>query len=162
MNNFTYQNPTRIYFGKGEIQRLDEALAKDEKILLLYGGGSIFRNGVYEQVREALANRNVVEFGGIEANPTYETLMKAVELARAEGVTFLLAVGGGSVLDGTKFVAAAIPFEGEPWDIVSKRAKIAKATPLGSVLTLPATGSEMNPTAVISRTSTRISPRQGL
>lgn len=155
MNNFTYQNPTRIYFGKGEIQRLDEALAKDEKILLLYGGGSIFRNGVYEQVREALANRNVVEFGGIEANPTYETLMKAVELARAEGVTFLLAVGGGSVLDGTKFVAAAIPFEGEPWDIVSKRAKITKATPLGSVLTLPATGSEMNPTAVISRTSTR-------
>lgn len=155
MNNFTYHNPTRIYFGKGEIKKLDQALSQDEKILLLYGGGSILRNGVHDQVRKALGGRSVVEFGGIEANPRYETLMKAVELARREGITFLLAVGGGSVLDGTKFVAAAIPFEGEPWDIVSKGTKPARAIPLGSVLTLPATGSEMNPTAVISRSSTR-------
>lgn len=155
MNNFTYHNPTRIYFGKGQIRKLDEALPEAGTILMLYGGGSIKRNGVYDQVQAALGDRRVLEFGGIEPNPTYETLMQAVELARREGVTYLLSVGGGSVLDGTKFVAAAIPFEGEPWEILAKGRKPERAVPLGAVLTLPATGSEMNANAVVSRTATR-------
>jgi NADP-dependent alcohol dehydrogenase len=127
-----------------------------QRFLLTYGGGSIFQNGVYEQVKKALEGRNIVEFGGIEANPTYETLMQAVELGRKEEITFLLAVGGGSVLDGTKFIAAAIPFEGDDaWQIVTGQAKFKKAIPIGSVLTLPATGSEMNYFAVISKKSTQ-------
>jgi len=155
MNNCTFHNPTRIYFGKGQIAKLAEAVPKEGKTLLLYGGGSIMRNGVYDQTKAALGDREVVEFGGIEANPTYETLMKAVDLACAEGVTFLLSVGGGSVLDGTKFVAAAIPYEGDPWDILAKKRKPTEAIPLGSVLTLPATGSEMNANSVISRIETQ-------
>ncbi|MFW5973256.1 MAG: iron-containing alcohol dehydrogenase, partial [Bacteroidota bacterium] len=155
MNNFVFHNPTKIYFGKGQIEKLDEAVPSEGTVLFLYGGGSIKRNGVYDRAMSALGSRRVVEFGGIEANPTYETLMRAVDLARSENATFLLSVGGGSVLDGTKFVAAAIPFEGEPWDILSKNARIDTATPLGSVLTLPATGSEMNGNSVISRISTR-------
>ena len=155
MNNFTFHNPTRIYFGKGQFQQLGEAVPQTGSTLILYGGGSIKRNGVYDQVKRALGDRTVLEFGGIEPNPTYETLMQAVTLARSRGVTFLLAVGGGSVLDGTKFVAAAIPFAGDPWDLLSKKVKPEQALPLGAVLTLPATGSEMNPVAVISRTSTR-------
>lgn len=155
MNNFTYHNPTKIYFGKGQIAKLDAAVPHDGKVLLLYGGGSIKRNGIYEQVRAALGDRDVVEFGGIEPNPLYETLMQAVDLARREGVTFLLAVGGGSVIDGTKFVAAAVPFHGEPWDILARGRKPERALPLGTVLTIPAAGSEMNASAVISRRSTR-------
>ena len=155
MNNFSFHNPTRIYFGKGQLAKLDEAAPRDGVILMLYGGGSIKRNGVYDQVRQALGARTVLEYGGIEANPTYETLMPAVEMARREGVTFLLSVGGGSVLDGVKFVAAAIPFDDEPWGIVAKGVKPQSAVPLGAVLTLPATGSEMNAFAVISRTATR-------
>jgi NADP-dependent alcohol dehydrogenase len=155
MQNFVFHNPTTIYFGKGQIARLGEAVPLDAKTLLLYGGGSIMTNRVYEQVTHALEGRPLLAFGGIEANPTYETLMKAVELARREEITFLLSVGGGSVLDGTKFVGAAIPFQGEPWDILEKSAQLQRAVPLGAVLTLPATGSEMNPTAVISRTETR-------
>lgn len=124
--------------------------------MLTYGGGSIFKNGVYDQTKKALGNRKVIEFGGIEANPTYETLMKGVEIARSEKVDFLLAVGGGSVLDGTKFMAAAIPFTGEnAWDLVLGKVKYHQATPLGAVLTLPATGSEMNYYAVISKTETQ-------
>lgn len=154
-NNFVYQNPVKILFGKGQIAQLSKQIPADAKILLTYGGGSIFQNGVYEQVKKALEGRNIVEFGGIEANPTYETLMQAVELGRKEAITFLLAVGGGSVLDGTKFIAAAIPFEGEDaWQIVTGRDKFNTAIPLGSVLTLPATGSEMNYYAVISKKST--------
>ncbi|MFD2520896.1 iron-containing alcohol dehydrogenase [Emticicia soli] len=154
-NNFVYQNPVRILFGKGQIAQLDRQIPKDAKILLTYGGGSIFKNGVYEQVKEALSGRNVIEFGGIEANPTYETLMKAVELAKKENIDFLLAVGGGSVLDGTKFIAAAIPYEGDDaWQLVTGKARIREATPIGAVLTLPATGSEMNFFAVISRKET--------
>ena len=121
---------------------------------MTYGGGSILRNGVMEQVRAALEGRAALEFGGIEANPVYETLMKAVEVVRREGVDFLLAVNGGSVLDGTKFIAAAARFAGEPWDIPAKGAPVAAAVPLGAVLTLPATGSEMNSFAVVSRVST--------
>jgi NADP-dependent alcohol dehydrogenase len=155
MNNFVFHNPTRLIFGKGQIAALAKEVPAGGTILLLYGGGSIKQNGVYEQVMEALGDRRVLTYGGIEANPTYETLMKAVELAREEGVTFLLSVGGGSVLDGTKFVAAAIPFGGDPWDIPAGRAKVKEAVPLGAVLTLPATGSEMNGAAVISRKETR-------
>jgi NADP-dependent alcohol dehydrogenase len=155
MNNFQYHNPVKILFGKGQILQLSKQIPTDARIMLTYGGGSIFKNGVYDQVKSALANREVIEFGGIEANPTYETLMKAVEIASVEKIDFLLSVGGGSVLDGTKFIAAAIPFEGaDPWQIVANRAKITTAIPLGAVLTLPATGSEMNYYAVISRKET--------
>ncbi|MDX2112071.1 MAG: iron-containing alcohol dehydrogenase [Verrucomicrobiota bacterium] len=155
MENFTYHNPTRIVFGKNTIGKLAKLVPADVKVLLLYGGGSIFKNGVHEACRKALEKHTVIEFGGIEANPDYATCMKAVELARREQVGFLLSVGGGSVLDGTKFIAAAIPFKGEPWDILEKNAKISAATPLASVLTLPATGSEANSFSVISRRETR-------
>lgn len=157
MNNFVYENPTKTLFGKGQISELANVLAKDKTILMTYGGGSIKKNGVYDQVKQALAGYRLLEFGGIEPNPTYETCMKAVELARAEEVDFLLAVGGGSVLDGTKFIAAAIPFvQGDPWEIATSGGQvIQQAIPLGDVLTLPATGSEMNSYSVISRTETQ-------
>jgi NADP-dependent alcohol dehydrogenase len=155
MNNFQYHNPVKIIFGKGQIAQLSKQIPADTRIMLTYGGGSIFKNGIYNQVKSALSDREIVEFGGIEANPTYETLMKAVEMARTEKVDFLLSVGGGSVLDGTKFIAAAIPFTGaDPWQIVANRAKITSAVPIGAVLTLPATGSEMNYYAVISKKET--------
>ncbi|HAO48028.1 MAG TPA: NADH-dependent alcohol dehydrogenase [Runella sp.] len=156
MNNFQYHNPVRILFGKGQMAQLPKQIPAQAKVMLTYGGGSIFKNGVYDQVKAALSSHTVVEFGGIEANPTYETLMKGVEIARQEGIDFLLSVGGGSVLDGTKFMAAAIPFEGpDAWQIVANRAKFTKAIPIGAVLTLPATGSEMNYYAVISRQETQ-------
>lgn len=156
MNNFIYCNPVKIVFGKGEIARLSELVPSDRKILMTYGGGSIKRNGVYDQVKKALAGRNMLEFGGIEPNPRYETLMKAVEICKKKGIDFLLSVGGGSVLDGTKFIAAAAMYEdGDPWIILAKRLSPTKAIPLGCVLTLPATGSEMNTFAVISRESTK-------
>jgi len=156
LNNFTYYNPTKIVFGKGTIARLTELVPQDQKILITYGGGSIFKNGVYDQVKAALTGLQTYEFGGIEANPTYETLMKAVALVKEEGIQFLLAVGGGSVVDGTKFISAAVFYEGaDPWEILSKNGKISKVLPLASVLTLPATGSESNPNAVISRTGTQ-------
>ncbi len=154
MFNFEYWNPTKILFGKGQIPAVAHEIPAGTKVLMTYGGGSIRANGVYDQVRSALAHCRVIEFGGIQPNPEYRTLMEAVELARKEKAEFLLAVGGGSVLDGTKFIAAAIPFEGEPWDIVQKGAGVKSAIPLGSVLTLPATGSEANPYAVISRAET--------
>ena len=155
MNNFQYHNPVKIIFGKGQIAQLSKQIPADTRIMLTYGGGSIFKNGIYNQVKSALSDREIVEFGGIEANPTYGTLMKAVEMARTEKVDFLLSVGGGSVLDGTKFIAAAIPFTGaDPWQIVANRAKITSAVPIGAVLTLPATGSEMNYYAVISKKET--------
>lgn len=156
MNNFTFFNPVKIIFGKGQIAQLSKQIPSNARVLLTYGGGSIFKNGVYDQVKAALTGYTVVEFGGIEPNPTYETLMKAVEVGRAEKIDYLLAVGGGSVLDGTKFIAAAIPFEGEDeWQIVTGKAKYTTAVPIGAVLTLPATGSEMNYYAVISRTDTK-------
>lgn len=157
MYNFEFKNPVKILFGKGKIAKIANELPKDKKILLTYGGGSIFKNGIYDQVKAATKDFNVIEFGGIEANPHYETLMKAVALVNAEKVDYLLSVGGGSVLDGTKFIAAAALFEGEePWDICAKRSQvnIQKAIPIGAVLTLPATGSEMNGNAVVTRVST--------
>lgn len=156
MQSFTYWNPVKIVFGKGMIGQLGALVPRDANVLMTYGGGSIKSNGVYDQVIAALKQHDVAEFGGIEPNPRYETLMKAVEMVRARKIGFLLAVGGGSVLDGTKFIAAAAPFEGgDPWDILVKHARVKKAVPLGSVLTLPATGSEMNTNAVVSREATR-------
>jgi NADP-dependent alcohol dehydrogenase len=156
MWNFTYHNPVRIVFGRGAIAELANLVPLEQKVMLTYGGGSIRRNTVYDQVAEALKAHALVEFGGIEPNPRYETLMKAVEKVRAEGVDFLLSVGGGSVLDGTKFIAAAIKYAGQdPWDILARSVPVTAALPLGAVLTLPATGSEMNGNAVISRESTR-------
>ena len=157
MNNFEYYGPTRIVFGEGSIRRLSDLVPADTPILLLYGGGSIKRNGVYDQVMSVLEGRDLVEFGGIEVNPDYETCMKAVAVARERDVGFLLAVGGGSVLDAAKFIAAAVYWQdGEPWDLFRDRgARIFRALPLGSVMTLPATGSEMNKNAVISRRATK-------
>ena len=157
MLNFSYHNPVRIVFGRGSIAELPKLLPADAKVLMTYGGGSIRRNGVYDQVVAALKGRPMSEFGGIEPNPRYETCMKAVERVRTEGIDFLLAVGGGSVLDGTKFIAAASPYKGrDPWDMMTNPARVpADSLPLGCVLTLPATGSEMNGGAVISRESSK-------
>lgn len=155
MYNFTFHNPTKILFGKGKIAELPTLLDTNQKILLAYGGGSIKQNGVYDQVMKALKGFAVIEFSGIEANPQYATCMKAVEVVKKEKIDFLLAVGGGSVLDAVKFVAAAARFAGkEPWEILTRGAKISAAVPLGVVLTLPATGSESNANAVISRAET--------
>ena len=151
MNNFTLFNPTRILFGTGRIADIAREVPANARILITYGGGSIVKTGTLAEVKAALNGFTLFEFAGIEPNPTYETLMQAVELARRERIDFLLAVGGGSVIDGTKFIAAAIPFDGEPWDILAKRAPISSAIPFGSVLTLPATGSEMNCGAVITK-----------
>jgi len=154
-SNFTYQNPVKIVFGKGTIAKLPDLIPGGTKVLIAYGGGSIKKNGVYDQVVAALKGYETVEFGGIEPNPRYETCMKAVEFAQKEKVGFILAVGGGSVLDGVKFIAAAALFEGEDkWQIL-EGAKVNQAIPLGSVLTLPATGSEMNQASVVSREETK-------
>lgn len=156
MNNFTFYNPVKILFGKGQIAALATEVPANARVLMAFGGGSIKKNGVYDQVMDALKNHTVVEFGGIEPNPRYETLMQAVELAKREQVNYILAVGGGSVIDGVKFIAAAIPFEGsDPWKICSEKALVIKAIPFGAVLTLPATGSEMNSGSVITREETR-------
>ena len=154
MENFEFFNPVKILFGKGQIAKLRGAVPAGARLLVTYGSGSIKRNGVYDQVISNLQGHTVSEFSGIEPNPAYETLMKAVEVVKRERIDFLLAVGGGSVLDGTKFIAAAARFEGEPWDILAKHAPVSAAVPLGAVLTLPATGSEMNFFAVISRAGT--------
>lgn len=151
MHNFIYHNPTKVIFGKNTITQLRNELPTDAKVLVLYGGGSIKHNGVYEQVCQALDGVEWGEFAGIEPNPEYDTLMQAVTLIKQQGFTYLLAVGGGSVIDGVKFIAAAAHFEGEPWDILAKQAKVESALPLGCVLTLPATGSETNIASVVNR-----------
>jgi NADP-dependent alcohol dehydrogenase len=157
MLNFTYKNTTEILFGKGMISEITSRVPQNVPVLLAYGGGSIKRNGVYDQVRKALANHRLVEFAGIEANPQYETCLRAVEVVRREQVGFILAVGGGSVLDAAKFIAAATVFEGpDPWQILcTVGANVKGALPLGTVLTLPATGSECNGGSVISRKETQ-------
>jgi len=157
MNNFNLHTPTRILFGKGAIAKLREQIPAQARVLITYGGGSVKKTGVLDQVYQALEGLDILEFGGIEPNPAYETLMKAVELVRAEKVTFLLAVGGGSVLDGTKFIAAAAhyPEDKDPWNILLNHGNdVTSAIPMGSVLTLPATGSESNSGAVVSRRAT--------
>ena len=156
MYNFEFRNPVKILFGKKSISKLSGEIPADANILMIYGGGSIKRTGVYDQVLAALKGCTVAEFSGIEANPHYETCMKAVEVVKEKKVDFLLAVGGGSVLDATKFIAAAALFEnGDPWDILAAGATVEKALPLGAVLTLPATGSEMNGNSVITRAETQ-------
>lgn len=140
MNNFNLHTPTRILFGKGSLAELRDQIPADARVLITYGGGSVIKTGVLGQVKDALKGLDVLEFGGIEPNPSYETLMKAVDIARKENVTFLLAVGGGSVLDGTKFIAAAAhyPQDIDPWNILLTRGNDVKsAIPMGSVLTLP-------------------------
>jgi NADP-dependent alcohol dehydrogenase len=156
MENFTYFNPTRIHFGRGQIAAIDKELPAASRVLLLAGGGSIRRNGVHAQVLRALGGRTVFEFFGVEANPDFDTLMGAVEVVRRERVDWILAVGGGSVVDGAKFVAAAVPYAGDPWDIlVTRGSNLQSALPIGDVLTLPGTGSEANGASVISRRSIR-------
>lgn len=155
MNNFLLHTPTRILFGQGQIAHLAAEIPADSKVLITFGGGSVKKNGVMDQVYSALEGFDVQEFGGIEPNPSFETLMQAVEVVKRENITFLLAVGGGSVLDGTKFIAAAAFYPQDPWHILQTGgAEIEKALPIGSVLTLPATGSESNRSAVITRRST--------
>lgn len=158
MYNFQYANPTRVCFGEGQIAKLPELIPAGSRLLVLYGGGSIKQNGVYDQLTQALAGREWLEFPGIGANPQYDQLMEAVELVKRERIDFLLAVGGGSVVDGSKFVAAAARFEeDDPWEILLHKAPVKAALPLGCVLTLPATGSESNPAAVVSRGEAKLS-----
>jgi NADP-dependent alcohol dehydrogenase len=155
MNNFEFYNPVKIIFGKDQLTHLATQIPANTKVLMIYGGGSILKNGVHATIKEALKGYTLFEFKGIEPNPRYETAMKAVELIKAEKIDFLLAVGGGSVIDATKFIAAAALFtEGDPWDILAKHKPVKAALPFGAVLTLPATGSEMNSGGVITREAT--------
>lgn len=157
MENFEFYNPTKIVFGKGEISKLAE-LVSAEKVLLLYGTGSIKTNSVYDQVINALKGKKLFEVAGVRPNPTYEKAMEAVNLIRREGIEFILAIGGGSVLDSAKFISLAVPYQGEAWDILTNRdLNYTSAVPFGSVLTLAATGSEMNCFFVISRGEDKLS-----
>ncbi|MBN8640830.1 MAG: iron-containing alcohol dehydrogenase [Flavobacteriales bacterium] len=158
MLNFELYNPTNYIFGKGQTEKLATLIPQGAKILLAYGGGSIFKNGVYDQVKSALAGFEIVEFGGIEPNPRFETLMKAVEIIREHNLTFILAVGGGSVIDGVKFISGAVQYDGNPIEILKNRVlftDLSKVIPFGTVLTLPATGSEMNSGAVVTIEATQ-------
>ena len=158
MLNFELYNPTNLFFGKNQIEKLASLLPQDAKILLTYGGGSIFKNGIYDQVTAQLKGFEVVEFGGIEPNPHFETLMKAVEIVREQKLNFILAVGGGSVIDGVKFISAAVNFTEDPIDILKKRLLFKDSStviPFGTILTLPATGSEMNSGAVVTIAATQ-------
>lgn len=158
MLNFELYNPTNYIFGKNQIEKLANLIPAHAKVLLAYGGGSIFKNGIHKQVTEHLKGFEVIEFGGIEPNPHFETLMKVVEIIRTEKITFILAVGGGSVIDGVKFISGAVNYEGNAVDILKNRIlfkDISKVIPFGTVLTLPATGSEMNSGAVITIEATQ-------
>lgn len=158
MNNFELYNPTNLIFGKDQIEKLAILIPKNSKILLAYGGGSIKQNGIYSKVTEVLNTFEIVEFSGIEPNPHFETLMKAVAIIKEQKIDFILAVGGGSVIDGAKFISAAAHFEGNPIEILQKRIlfkDLTKVIPFGTVLTLPATGSEMNSGAVVTIASTQ-------
>lgn len=158
MTNFELYNPVNYVFGKEQIAKLPELVPANTKILLTYGGGSIFKNGIYDQVKTALKGYDVVEFGGIEPNPRFETLMKAVQVIKEQNIGFILAVGGGSVIDGTKFISAAVKYNGDPIEILQKRIltkDINAVIPFGSILTLPATGSEMNSGGVVTINATQ-------
>ncbi len=154
MQNFTFYNPTKLIFGKGQIARLKDLIPADKRIMVTFGGGSVRQNGVYDEVCAALSEHNFIEFWGIEPNPSIETLRKAIELGKEKQIDFLLAVGGGSVLDGTKLISAGLCYDGDAWELVQKGA-YNKVVPMASVLTLAATGSEMNAGAVISRYETK-------
>jgi NADP-dependent alcohol dehydrogenase len=156
MNNFEFKNPTKIIFGKDKIANLAKEIPANAKILMLYGGGSIKSNGIYDQAKKAISAFEVVEFGGIPANPEYAVLLEALQIIKTQKITFLLAIGGGSVIDGTKFLSAAAVYEGEtPWEILTGGKPILKGMPFGAVLTLPATGSEMNSGFVLTRKETK-------
>ena len=158
MLNFELYNPTNLIFGKGQMEKLASLVPKGAKILLAYGGGSIFKNGIHEQVIKNLKDFEIIEFAGIEPNPHFETLMKAVAVIKEQKIDFILAVGGGSVIDGVKFMSAAAHFDGNPIDILQKKLLIkdlSKVVPFGTILTLPATGSEMNSGAVVTIQSTQ-------
>ena len=158
MLNFELYNPVNYVFGKGQAEKLASLIPANAKVLLAYGGGSIFKNGIHAQVTENLKGFEVIEFGGIEPNPRFETLMKAVEIIRAEKITFILAVGGGSVIDGVKFISAAVNYQGDAAEILRKRilfTDISQVIPFGTVLALPATGSEMNSGAVVTINATQ-------
>lgn len=168
MLNFNFKNPTSIHFGEGQIQAISTEIPLNARVLLVYGGGSIKSNGVYQQVTDALKEHTWFEFSGIEPNPSYDTLMKAQDIIKAENIDYLLAVGGGSVVDGVKFIAAAALYQGDannedgsgesdPWDILAKQQPVTKALPIGAVLTLPATGSESNGNSVVTRDGTKLS-----
>lgn len=151
---FSYHNPTSIEFGKGQIKSITKYISKEQKVLVVYGGGSIKKNGVYDQVSQALEGYTWLEFSGVEPNPTVETLNKAVDLIKAEKIDFVLAVGGGSVIDGCKYLVAAALYDGDAWDFLDGSAQVEKALPLGAILTLPATGSESNMASVVSKKET--------
>lgn len=157
MNNFNFFNPTRIVFGEGQIKEIDQLVPKDARVLILFGGQSAKKHGTVDEVTAALNSRYYEEFGGIEANPSYTTLMRAVAQIKTNKLDYLLAVGGGSVIDGTKFIAAAVNCENDPWQeiLVNSAKDIHTALPFGSVLTLPATGSEMNANSVVTRYETK-------
>ncbi len=152
---FTYSNPTQIFFGQGQIQAITQAISPEKKVLVIYGGGSIKKNGVYDQIVAALDGYHWQEFSGVEPNPTKETLDKAVAIVKEDNIDFILAVGGGSVIDGSKYVAASAHYHGDGWDILTGKHHVMSATPLGAVLTLPATGSESNSGAVITKAETQ-------
>lgn len=154
MKNFTFQNPTKLVFGKGQIAKLSNLIPADASLMITYGFGSVKKNGVYDQVVDAIKDRKYIEFWGIEANPHVETLRKAIDVGKENNIDFVLAVGGGSVLDGTKLIAAGIASDKDAWDIVlSGYAK--EQINYASVMTVPATGSEMNSGAVITRAETK-------
>lgn len=161
MNNFTFYNPTRIHFGAGQIEKISDEIPKKARVLVIYGGGSIKNNGVYDQVKAALADHTWFEFSGIEPNPKYDTAMKALDVITEHKIDYLLAVGGGSVIDATKFIAAASLFEddnnsSDPWDILTQQLTVKAALPFGTVLTLPATGSESNSGSVMTRDGNKL------
>lgn len=151
MNNFTFHNPTRIVFGRNTISQLSDEIPAGSRVMLAYGHGSIKQNGVYNQVIKALDSFEIVEFPGIEPNPKYEQLLPALDLIRQRGINFILAVGGGSVIDGVKWLAGAACYAGDPWDILTGKHFVTRAIPIGTVLTLPGTGSEANGNSVVSR-----------
>ncbi|WP_108062329.1 iron-containing alcohol dehydrogenase [Poseidonibacter lekithochrous] len=151
---FSYHNPTAIEFGAGSIKTISDSINKDQKVLVVYGGGSIKKNGVYDQVIKALENHTFLEFSGVEPNPTVETMNKAVKIVKEENIDFILAVGGGSVIDGCKYLAAASLYDGDAWDFLDGTAEVQRALPLGVVLTLAATGSESNHLTVVSKKET--------
>ena len=150
---YSYFNPTAIQFGEGQIKTIVNFISKDQKILVVYGGGSIKKNGVYDQVCTALEGYIWSEFSGVEPNPSVETLNKAVAIIKNEKIDFILAVGGGSVIDGCKYLAAAALYDGDGWDFLEGKV-VEKALPMGAILTLPATGSESNANTVISKKAT--------
>lgn len=152
---FTYRNPTLIEFGKGKIAKIKELVPQEKKVLMVYGGGSIKSNGVYDQVKEALSGHTWFEFGGVEPNPTKETLDKAIAFGREKGADYVLAVGGGSVLDGCKYIVNAYYYDGDGWDLLEGKYSAVEAPQLGAVLTLAATGSESNTAAVITKAETK-------